>query len=180
MRLHLEQLNEMIVELLDVSQLRGGNLMFNETTYDLGEVVKKAINAIKPTLGSSHRILVNKTTTAEIKGDPLRIGQVVTNLISNAVKYSPEGGIIKVTIEDQGDSVRVSIKDNGIGIPKEKQKDIFERFYRVSEAARNSSGWGIGLYIAKEFVERQGGRIGLKSRPGKGSTFYFSLPKKKK
>lgn len=109
-----------------------------------------------------------------VYGDEYRIGQVLINLLTNAIKYSPKGGKIVVRVTSNTHFVTASVQDNGMGIPKEKQHKIFERFYRLGE--KEPSGFGLGLYISKEIVERHGGKIWLKSELGKGSTFYFSLP----
>jgi two-component system phosphate regulon sensor histidine kinase PhoR len=125
------------------------------------------------------------TLSLEIKGDipPLKvdvnyIDQVISNLIDNAIKYTPSGGKIDVIVEDLGKDIRVSVKDTGIGIPKEDLPRIFERFYRGDKSRSLSlGGVGLGLSIVKHIVEAHGGRVGVESEIGKGSTFYFTLPK---
>jgi len=106
------------------------------------------------------------------------IDQVISNLIDNAIKYTPSGGKVEVKVEDNEKTVKVSVKDTGIGIAKEDLPRIFERFYR-GEKSRNLSlgGIGLGLSIVKHIVEAHGGKVGVESEIGKGSTFYFTLPK---
>ncbi len=109
--------------------------------------------------------------------DRQRIGQVVGNILDNAVKYSPHGGQIIVSLQEQEGDFLVSISDQGIGISPEYLDHIFERFYRVRNTASHQySGIGLGLYVARAIVERHGGRIWFTNNPGKGSTFSFTLP----
>ncbi|MEO6849639.1 MAG: ATP-binding protein, partial [Mucilaginibacter sp.] len=116
-------------------------------------------------------------TDVFIEADRDRIGQVLINFLTNAVKYSPEATLIKVSSVIEGDNVVVSVEDAGIGISKNDQAKIFERFFRVEgKNEQTYPGFGIGLFIASEIIERHGGKIGVKSEPGKGSVFYFSLP----
>jgi len=115
---------------------------------------------------------------APVAGDEGRLSQVFENLLSNALKFSPPGGEIVVKVEDAGAMVRACVSDQGIGIPKDEQERIFERFYQVDGSARRRfSGTGLGLTIARRIVEAHGGRIWVESAPEKGSTFYFAIPK---
>jgi signal transduction histidine kinase len=109
--------------------------------------------------------------------DPLRIEQVLNNLISNAIKYSSSEQPILIRIGVRGSEVQVAVQDSGIGISLEQQKFIFDRFYRVRDSAANQiDGLGIGLYISKKIIEQHGGRMWLESQPNLGSTFYFAIP----
>lgn len=115
----------------------------------------------------------------EVEVDVDRISQVVLNLLSNAHKYSPPEAPITLTVEQAGDSCKLSVQDHGVGIPAEEVSHIFERFYRVpgsAKPAESSAGIGLGLYIAKTIVERHGGHIEVQSHPGCGSTFSIMLP----
>ena len=102
--------------------------------------------------------------------------QVIINLLSNAIKYSPDSENVYITTEEKNAEVKVSIKDNGIGMSKHHLKKIFDRYYRVEEHAIQFQGLGIGLFISYEIIQRHGGKIWVESEPGKGSTFYFTLP----
>ncbi len=110
-------------------------------------------------------------------GDKERMGQVLTNIISNAIKYSPQGGKIIVTLKNKKDQALVSVEDKGIGIPKEKQSKIFERFFRAQDKGEYQ-GLGIGLYISAEILKRHCGNLYVESTEGKGSKFTFTLPLK--
>jgi two-component system phosphate regulon sensor histidine kinase PhoR len=113
-----------------------------------------------------------------VAGDEGRLLQVFDNLLGNAIKFSPDGGQILVTVEDAGTMVRASVSDPGIGIPEDQQERIFERFYQVNGSAkRRFSGVGLGLAIVKRIVETHGGQVWVESEHGKGSTFYFTIPK---
>jgi signal transduction histidine kinase len=125
----------------------------------------------------NHKIAFENHASTIVFADRERIRQVLINLISNAIKYSPKNGniIVKSVVEKQ--RILVSVKDEGIGIDKNYQRKIFERFYRVEgKSEKTFPGFGIGLFIASEIVKRHKGSIGVESKPGKGSRFYFSLP----
>ncbi|MEI9806786.1 MAG: ATP-binding protein [Bacteroidota bacterium] len=112
-----------------------------------------------------------------VQGDRERLGQVLRNLLTNAVKYSPVSRTIKVTSVGKENNVVIAVKDSGIGINKNDQEKIFERFYRAEgKSEKTFPGFGIGLFIASEIVRRHHGKIGVESEPGIGSVFYFSLP----
>lgn len=112
-----------------------------------------------------------------VTGDAHRIEQVIINLLTNAIRYSPGTNKIHVGLTSDADEVLICIKDYGMGIPQDKQQDIFTRFYRVNDENSTISGLGIGLFLSKEIIIQHGGRIWADSEPGKGSTFFISLPK---
>ena len=118
-----------------------------------------------------------KAKLPEIRGDRLRIEQVLTNMVSNAIKYTPDGGRISMTAGVKDDMVWCTVRDNGVGIPEEDVKHIFERFYRVDKArSRESGGTGLGLSIAYEIVDRHDGQLDVKSRKGRGTAITLNLP----
>jgi signal transduction histidine kinase len=112
-----------------------------------------------------------------VQGDATRLRQVFDNLIGNAIKYSPDGGRIVVGGVDRNSDVLVYVQDEGVGLTEADQERIFERFYRVDGAlTRKTQGTGLGLYLAKAIVEAHGGTMSVDSKPGQGSTFYFTIP----
>jgi signal transduction histidine kinase len=128
---------------------------------------------------NNHKFVLRLNCTENLIADKERIGQVLTNLISNAIKYSPHGGEIILSCEMKGKCVEVSISDYGIGIPEECLEGIFERFYRVlSTEARTFPGMGIGLSICKDIIEMHKGKIEVESKQNIGSTFRFIIPTK--
>ncbi|GER90750.1 hypothetical protein KDW_49120 [Dictyobacter vulcani] len=170
----INKLTSLIGDLLDVTKIEGGQLQFNEDFFHFDELVNDAIEEIQRTT-NKHTIEKQGTTQKIIYGDKDRIEQVMINLLSNAIKYSPRADtiIVKSSVED--DQVTFSVQDFGVGIPKERQQQVFERFYRVS-GNETIPGIGLGLYISAEIMKRQRGTIGVVSEPGEGSTFFFSLP----
>ena len=111
-----------------------------------------------------------------VLGNPDRLRQVIGNLLSNAIKYSPQGGIVELAAEVDGDAVRVEVRDEGIGIPKPQQPQIFTKFFRGDAPASGITGTGLGLAVSRDIVESHGGRIGFTSDEGEGTTFFVELP----
>ncbi|MFT3747745.1 MAG: PAS domain S-box protein [Agriterribacter sp.] len=174
------RLNKLISELLDLSKIKLGNLVFEEEDFDLNKFLSETMEE-KRMINPGFVINYDYKQPAFIYADKDRVRQVIANLINNAVKYSPSSNIIDVKSEITDNEVIVTIKDNGIGISKKDQAKIFERFYRVpNKNTKTYPGFGIGLYIASEIIKRSRGTIGVTSEPGKGSTFHFSLPLKVK
>jgi PAS domain S-box-containing protein len=176
----LNKLTNLIGDLLDVNKIQSGQLHFNPQTFDLNLLINEIIEELQRTT-QKHKIIKKLIGSKKVHADRERIGQVLTNLISNAIKYSPLADKIIVSTKIENEALIVGVKDFGIGIPKNKQDKIFDKFFRIS-GPRNETfpGMGLGLHISSEFVKRQGGKIWLKSVEGKGSVFYFSLPLGKK
>lgn len=170
------RLTTLVNDLLDVSKIEAGKLRFTIESFDLKQVVKDAIDLIKHDAPKYEIRFETEVESCFIEGDSQRIEQVVINLLSNAIKYAPAADRVDINLHCHPDKVIVSIKDFGLGIPADKKKNIFTRFYRIDEAAPNISGLGIGLYLAHEIITRHEGEIWVDSEPGKGSTFFFSLP----
>lgn len=169
-------LTKLISELLDLSKIKSGNLVLNQESFDFNELVKDKIDEIKHT-NSGKTISFSKKRNPVVFADRDRIGQVLINFLTNAVKYSPDAVEIKVKTEIKDNSAVLSVKDSGIGINKIDQEKIFQRFYRVEgKNEKTYPGFGIGLFIASEIIKRHSGKIGVQSEPGKGSVFYFSIP----
>jgi len=170
----------MIEELLDVQRIDAGVLRLETSSFDLVDLASRTAAGLQLTTGD-HRIAVEALASLAITADARRVEEVLTNLLQNAIKYTPAGGDITVRIEQRETDALVEVIDQGIGIAPEEQARVFDRFYRAPGAGerlhRGHHGLGLGLYIARELVERHGGRIGVRSSPSRGSTFWFTLPR---
>ena len=171
----IHRLKNLIAELLDVSKIKQGKLNYTITTFNFNHLVDDTIKDINQ-LSNSHKIIKIGNCQTEIAGDRDRLQQVITNLLTNAIKYSPKADEVVLSIEENDDTLKVSIRDNGIGMNKKHLDKIFDRYYRVEEHSREFQGMGIGLYISKEIIKRHDGKIWAESRVGSGTTFYFTLP----
>ena len=173
----ISKLNRLITELLDLSKIETGNLQLKKQRFNLNQLLLETVSDLQQTT-ARHLILFQNGIDADILGDRDRIGQVITNLLTNAIKYSPNDNRIQVSLYKASDGlVAVAVKDHGIGIDKEEQKKIFERFYRAQgKEEQTYPGFGIGLFIAREFVQKHGGCLTVESEKGRGSVFTFTLP----
>lgn len=170
------RLTALVNDLLDVSKIEAGKLQLTIAQFDLKHIVDEAIELITHTAPKHTITFHSNVAPCNIWGDSQRIEQVVVNLLTNAIKYSPMANRVEVGMICERNKVTVSVKDFGPGIQSDKLKNIFTRFYRIDEAAPNISGLGIGLYLAHEIIGRHQGEIWAESEVGTGSTFYFSLP----
>lgn len=172
----LNKLTELIYDLLNISKIQAGRMEYNLKVFNFDTSIKDIVDVLQQSAGN-HKIIVKGETKKKIKGDEERIGQVVNNLVSNAIKYSPKAKEIIIHLTSDKESVTVGIQDFGVGMEKEHLVRIFERFYRVYDTNdKTFPGLGIGLYISAEIVKRHGGKLWVDSNLGKGSTFYFTLP----
>jgi PAS domain S-box-containing protein len=169
-----ERVGALIEDLLNVGRLKQQQVTLKKQKFILSQLINTCANPIS--IAGQHRIEIVGDLELEVYADEDRIDQVITNFLSNAVKYAPESETITITIDWLNDFVKVSVIDQGAGIPKEKLARLFERYYRADENVQHVSGLGLGLYICKEIIERHEGRIGVESEVGKGTTFWFSLP----
>ncbi|MCD0487372.1 hybrid sensor histidine kinase/response regulator [Pedobacter sp. MC2016-14] len=174
-QVQLEKLNDLIADLLDISKIESGKLKFNKKNFILDETLESVMEIINQ---SNPEFTLTKTGFApqEIYGDEMRIEQVIINFLTNAIKYSPGTNEVRIHVNVEGDRVYVGVRDFGIGIDPEQQKNVFDKFYRVEETAIQFQGLGIGLYISAEIIRRHGGEVGVKSVLGEGSEFYFIIP----
>lgn len=171
----LKKLENLIKDLLDVSKMRSGQLELNITGFDINILLDETITAMQMVSPSHQIIRKGVTGNLPIRADRQRIEQVLFNIISNAIKYSPGEKEVHVYSELTEKELIIHIKDFGKGVPEEEQTNIFERFYRGKDLSVHISGFGLGLYICRDIIKRHKGRIAVKSG-GKGSVFYFSLP----
>ncbi len=174
-QLQTERLQKLVNDLLDVSRLQTGKLSLNKEHFELNDLLKDIVDVLKVT--TVHRIHFVSKSKLPVLADKFRIYQVFTNILTNAIKYSPAGKPIKVTTLKKNGKATVRVKDQGMGIAQSEQKKIFERLYQVTDAkVQTFPGFGMGLYIAREIIKRHKGKIWVESTKGKGSAFYFDLP----
>ena len=173
----IDRMSRLILELLDVSRIETGKLEMRREGIEWSQFVRNVVQR-HHTAVSDRRFHVNiPEMTAVIMGDRDRLEQVLGNLLENAVKYSPEGSEILVSVETRDGQVVTSVSDRGIGIPTDELNQIFERFHRGRQvSSTNYGGLGLGLYITKQIVDRHGGTIRVESKEGAGTTFSFALP----
>jgi signal transduction histidine kinase len=172
------RLAQITEEVLLASRLDRGDLPIDRERVDLGELVRLAVQTMRENLPESVSLTASFQGNGAAVGDRDRIEQVLVNLIDNAIKYSPDGGAVTVSTARSEGAVRVEVEDEGIGIPLSEQRSVFEKFYRADpNQTQVPGGTGLGLYICRELVRRMGGSIGVRSRPGAGSTFFFELPR---
>jgi PAS domain S-box-containing protein len=172
----LDRLTNLIKDLLDVTKITEGKLEIRLELIDLNALIDQAVEDMQPTT-KRHEIIKNVDKTVSVLGDSEKIYQVFVNLLSNAIKYSPNADKIIINTEVKNGEIMVCIKDYGIGISREIQKNLFNRFYRViDESTRTFPGLGLGLYISAEIIKRHKGKIWVESSLGEGASFCFNLP----
>jgi two-component system sensor histidine kinase VicK len=172
----VNKMTTLINGFLNVSRLESGKIHIESQVFDMAALVQE-VEQESITMIVTHKVVFAPVVEIIVNGDRDKIGQVINNLISNAVKYSPLGSTINITCVRTDGKVLVSVKDEGIGIAPQDKDKLFERYYRVESKNMDSiSGFGIGLYLSSEIIERHGGIIGLHSTLGLGSTFWFTLP----
>ena len=171
----VEKLNLLVADLLDISKIESGKLKFNKKYFSFDKILDHIVEIMEQANPQVKFIKKGQINT-EIFGDEMRIEQVIINFITNAIKYAPDSDEVHITSELRGDEIYFSVKDFGIGMAKEHQQQIFDKFYRVEETSERFQGLGIGLYICQEIIERHEGKIGVNSEPDEGSEFYFTIP----
>jgi len=172
----VNKLTKLINDLLDLSELETGQLVYRAKRVVVDDLVQETVENVQGTT-QTHHLLLQGQTQAEVFGVRDRIGQVLINLLTNAIKYSPHANTVVMCVAKDHNKVLVSVQDFGIGIAKEHQHKIFERFYQVTDAEEKTyPGLGIGLYICCEIVKRHGGQLWVESEKDEGATFHFTLP----
>lgn len=174
-----DRMTKIVQDLLTLSRFDAGSYEFSFDYFSFETSVRDVYNAVRMEAQAHHHEFTAEIEPGipRIRGDKARVEQVLMNMVSNAIKYTKDGGRIAIKAGVRGGEVWCSVKDNGIGIPKEDTQKVFDRFYRVDKArSRESGGTGLGLSIAQEIVVRHGGRIDLKSRVGHGTTITVWLP----
>jgi signal transduction histidine kinase len=174
--LQSEKLNKLIQQLLDISKVESGQLDFAMEEVPMNVYIRDTISLIAKTI-PTNPIFIELKEEVIAKVDKLRLEQVFSNLLVNAAKYSKERSPIRVfVVPDAAKTIRISVKDEGIGMSEQNIRRVFEKFFRAEEIVRSYSGLGMGLYIASKIIHAHGGRIWIDSQLDVGSTFHFSLP----
>lgn len=175
----LNKLSDLVRDLLDVSRIERGTIALKREKFNFDQLIKEIVTDMQR-VSHRHKLVLKGSLKKDIWGDKNRINQIITNLILNAIKYSPDANKVLIHILSNQHNAIVKIRDFGIGIGKEDQQKIFERFYRAKGiGGERFPGLGLGLYISSEITKLHGGKMWVKSTLGKGSTFFFSLPLRK-
>lgn len=172
---YVDRLNILISDLLDTSKIQSGNIELHKEPFKIDKTIIDTVENLS-LAGPNHRITLSGTTDSTVLGDELQISQVINNLISNAIKYSPGSDKVDVYISRVGNFVKISVKDYGMGINAQDKAKIFERFFRARDIQKKFPGLGIGLYISHEIIVNHNGTLWVESEVGEGSTFSFTLP----
>lgn len=180
---HLERqtkrLTSLVEDILNVSRLETGRLVLHVVRSDLALIVREAVEGFRRATPSRQIVLKGLGEPVFLDVDPVRIRQLLSNLLDNALNYSPPDTPVEVEVSRQANMIRVSVTDHGPGIPQDKQAALFTQFSRIdSDATLRHPGLGLGLYTSRRIAELHGGQIGVRSKLGHGSTFYFDLPRK--
>jgi two-component system CheB/CheR fusion protein len=171
----IEKLSDLISDLLDTTKISEGQLRLTLRPTDVSALLAEKLDDMKRI--ADQTFLLNMDTLHPVVADSDRIGQVVTNLLANAVKYSPRNSTITVTAHNEAEGIRVSVRDEGYGISEPDQRKIFDQFYRVTTNNMDTfPGTGLGLYVSRQIIERHGGKITVDSHLGEGSVFSFTIP----
>lgn len=172
----INKMTKLVYSFLDLSKIETNKTELTKELFNINELIKEVINDYL-FQEKNHPIVFDAVALPMIYADKHKITQVIDNLVSNAIKYSPKGGEVIVTATLENEEVLVSVEDRGIGIDNNHLHKIFDRFYRIDDLqVKNASGFGIGLYLCADIIARHHGEISLESEPGKGSRFFFTLP----
>jgi signal transduction histidine kinase len=176
---NVDRMAALVSDLSDISRIETGRLRIEKASLSAAEAVREVVAQMKPQFDSRKQAVDTEIPAdlPKLHTDPQRLAQILTNLLSNAGKYSPEGARILVRAECEGPAVKIAVEDHGIGMTDAEQARLFTQFFRSeSDAVRDQPGWGLGLHVTKRLVIALGGEIGVESRPGQGSTFWFTQP----
>ncbi len=178
MNAQLSTMNTLIHDFMDVTRIGKGKMELRKETVDMNTLIAQAVETMQK-LAKKRKITIALKPHLYVHGDKQRLSQVLTNIISNAIKYSPDGSTIYIRAKKQKQFVYIEIEDEGLGISKDEQKDIFKSFYRAKNANSSTQGLGVGLYIVKQIIEKHKGKISVESKNGKGTIFKMYIPAEK-
>jgi two-component system sensor histidine kinase VicK len=172
----VRKMGNMISGFLNISRLEAGKILIVKQEFSIDQLIQEIIEEYKIT-STSHSIQLSPCEPVQVFADRDKIGSVVSNLINNAIKYSPKGKDIRIKCQKLSGTLQVSVEDEGMGIKPKDVNNLFDRYYRVeSKHTAHISGFGIGLYLSAEIIYQHNGKIWVESQIGVGSTFYFSIP----
>lgn len=169
---------DLINDLLDLSKIEAGCLELRHEAFHIGAVIEEALSSVRPrAMAKSMEIRADVSISTPAFADRLRFRQILYNLLTNAIKFTPHGGTVRVKAVPRGRFAEISVSDTGVGIPEDQHQAVFDKFYQVRTATKGGlEGTGLGLAITRRLVEQHGGRIWLKSEPANGSCFTFTIP----
>jgi len=171
----ISRLENLINDLLDVSKIKAGKLPYNMELIHFDDIIRRSVRNVQM-LSNTHTIIIKSTANVTLNGDKVRLEQVLNNLLTNAIKYSPDADKVEVESIQEGKNLIVSVKDYGIGIPNKYLEHIIERYYRIDNSTMRFPGLGVGLFISTEILKRHHAKLFIESEVGKGSTFNFIIP----
>jgi two-component system, chemotaxis family, CheB/CheR fusion protein len=172
----VKKMTAMINGFLNVSSFEAGKIYLNEQTFEMNALLNEIMEEVT-LISSSHNMVLRSCPAISVKADRDKIGQVINNFLSNAIKYSPKGKNIEISCKKVNGAVQVSVRDEGMGIKPLDQEKLFDRYYRIENIDTQAiPGFGLGLYLSAEIIQRHNGKVWVESEMGKGSTFYFNLP----
>lgn len=176
--LQVKRMTSLINSFLNISRLESGKLLIEKKPFRMDDLISESVDEIR-LIAADHILRIVHSDRVEVLADRDKIGSVILNLLSNAVKYSPRGKFVDIESKVINQQIRVSVRDEGMGVKSEDLGKVFDRYYRVeSTHSKLIAGFGIGLYLSAEIIKQHGGSIDVESEPGKGSLFYFSIPLK--
>ncbi len=175
---NISRMKDLVSDLLVVSRIQTAKLPLQKERFSLSVAAKEIVEEFSPFAAASNvKIILKEEDISDVWGDPQKTKLVIENFVDNAVKYTKQKGEIEVRIKNKKNKARLEVKDSGVGIPKEDQRFIFQKFFRSKNAlSQQTQGSGLGLFIAKSIIEKSEGEVGFKSKEGEGSTFWFTLP----
>jgi two-component system CheB/CheR fusion protein len=171
----VNKLTSLVHDLLDVTKIQAGKMEFSPNVFSITDAIHDCIDQMQNN-SNNHKVIVESSSSIKVNADKYRVEQVILNLLENAIKYSPDAKDVLLNCDEENGWLKLSVTDFGIGIPEDQKQFVFDRFFRAHTSAHNFSGLGLGLYISSEIIKRHGGEIGVESKEGKGSVFWFTLP----